>query len=258
MKQSALVGLVSFLSFVGGLAISPSSQAQKAPANQNNEPIARATSTPSPCPEPDEFPKLIDDSYVTTFNGARLNLDYDSGIASEYVTWAVNSSRITPLSNGNVLVNLGDTLYRLDGQRHVVWSYPTAQVIFDYAYVDSTNLIYATAGDNIMFILNATTGKAEFSDSRNGSAAFGVAEKYGNDMCLVTDNFVVYRERSRGDKFEPMKDGITCWRGTTILWHLDFPPDAELVVNGKRILAVTKSRKAIYVNEIIPPQIKSE
>jgi len=55
-----------------------------------------------------------------------------------------------------------------------------------------------------------------------------------------------------------MKDGITCWRGTEILWHLDFPPDAELVVNGKRILAVTRSKKAIYVNEIAPPQTKSE
>jgi len=36
-----------------------------------------------------------------------------------------------------------------------------------------------------------------------------------------------------------------------IEWHLDFPPDAELVVGGKRILAVTKSKQAIYANEII-------
>jgi hypothetical protein len=109
-----------------------------------------------------------------------------------------------------------------------------------------------------MFIINATTGKVEFSDSRNGSAAYGVAKKYGDDMCLVTDNFVMYREKSRSARIEPMNDGITCWRGTRILWHLDFPPDAELVVSSKRIFAVTKSRKAIYVNEIIPPQTKSE
>ena len=37
-----------------------------------------------------------------------------------------------------------------------------------------------------------------------------------------------------------------------------FPPDAKLIVSGKRILAVTKARKAIYVNEIMPPQTKSE
>jgi hypothetical protein len=68
----------------------------------------------------------------------------------------------------------------------------------------------------------------------------------------------MYRKKFRGDGIEPMNDGITCWRGTKILWHLDFPPDAELVVNGKRIFAVTKSKKAIYLNEIIPPQTKGE
>jgi hypothetical protein len=77
-------------------------------------------------------------------------------------------------------------------------------------------------------------------------------------MCLVTDYFVMYREKFRSTKIEPMKDGVTCWRGTKIIWHLDFPADAELVVNGKRILAVTKSKKAIYLKEIIPPQTKSE
>src|SRR5437667_2568087 len=46
--------------------------------------------------------------------------------------------------------------------------------------------------------------------------------------------------------------------GTKILWHLDFHPDAELVVSGKRILAVTKSKKAIYLNEITPPPAKSK
>jgi len=77
-------------------------------------------------------------------------------------------------------------------------------------------------------------------------------------MCLVTDNFVMYREKFRSAKIEPMKDGLTCWQGNKILWHLDFPPDAQLVVNGKRILSVTKSKKSIYVNEINPPQTKSE
>src|SRR5207245_3647824 len=97
-----------------------------------------------------------------------------------------------------------------------------------------------------------------YMDSRNGSAAYGVAQNYGDDMCLIIDNFVMYREKFRGDGIKPMNDGITCWRGTKILWHLDFPPDAELVVSGKRILAVTKSKKAIYVKEIDPHSGKRE
>jgi hypothetical protein len=256
MKKSVLVGLVSFLSFVGGIAVNSSSQTQKAPSNQSG-PTERATSTPTRCPEPDPFPRLLDDKYVTKFNGARIDLDYDTGVMSGDIPWAVDAAKVTPLKGGDVLVNLGDSLYRLNRQ-HVVWRHPTAQTVFDYAYIESTNLIYGTAGDNIMFILNATTGEVKSSDSRNGRAAYGVAKKYGDNMCLVTDNFVMYREGFRDKDIEPMKDGITCWRGAKILWHLDFPPDAELVVSGKRILAVTKSKKAIYIKEITPPQTKSE
>jgi hypothetical protein len=105
-----------------------------------------------------------------------------------------------------------------------------------------------------MFVLDAADGKELTANSRNGSAWYGVAEKYGDDMCLVTDNFRWYRERDWHDKMDPIKDGITCWRGTTKLWHQDFPPDAKLIVSGKRILAVTKSKQAIYVNQIMPPQ----
>jgi len=228
MKQYVLAGLISLFLIAGGLAVVSSSHSQRAPSDQDTVPTSRATSTSTPCPEPDQFPGLVDDNYVTKFNGARLDLDYTDGLTSEDVPWSVNSAKITPLRNGELLVSLGDTLYRLDRQRHIVWSHPTAQMLIDYAFVDSTNLVYATAGDNIMLILNATTGKVEFSNSRNGIAAYGVAEKYGDDMCLVTDNFVMYREKSRDDKIEPMKDGITCWRGVKIVWRLDFPPDATL------------------------------
>ncbi|HEV7472848.1 MAG TPA: hypothetical protein VGN90_02295 [Pyrinomonadaceae bacterium] len=257
MKKYVLVCFGILLSFFGGLTVNYSSHAENTSRSQSNAPVAQAVSTPTPCSEPEQSPGLLDDSYITKFNGVAIDLGY-GGAGAEDVPWVVESAEITPLSNGDMLVNMGDTLYRLDDQRHVIWSYVTAQMVFDYAYVESTDLVYVTAGDNTMLILNATSGAVEFSDSRNGSAAFGVAGKYGDDMCLVTDNFVMYREKVRHDNIEPMKDGITCWRGTTILWHLDFPPDANLVVNGKRILAVTKSSKATYVNEIVPPQAKSK
>jgi hypothetical protein len=257
MKKYAFVGFGILLSFFGGLTVSYSSHAENTARSQSNVQVAPAISTPTPCLEPEESSQLLDDSYVTKFNGAAIDLGYD-GVGAEDVPWVVDSAKITPIGTGDMLVNMGDTLYRLDEQRYVIWSSPTGPAVFDYTYVESTNLIYTTAGDNIMVILNATTGAEEFITSRNGSAAYGVTEKYGDDMCLVTDNFVMYREKFRRDKIEPMKDGITCWRGTKILWRLDFPPDATLVVNGKRILAVTRSKKAVYVNEIFPPQAKSE
>jgi len=259
MKKTLLLALVSLLSFVAGFIVNSSGKAQEAqPSTQNVSLSDAAIPSSTPCPQEDAFPKLIDEKHLTKFNGLRLNLDYDSGILADDIPFALDSAKVTPLRGGDLLVSLGDTLYRLNRQHHVVWRHHTAQLMFDFAYVESTNLIYGTAGDNVMFVLNATNGKVLTGESRNGSAAFGKVLNYGEDMCLVMDNFVIYRERGRGAGIEPMKDGITCWRGTKILWHLDFPPDSELVVNGKRVLAVTKSRKAIYVNEIAPPEIKSE
>jgi hypothetical protein len=46
-----------------------------------------------------------------------------------------------------------------------------------------------------------------------------------------------------------MKDDITAWRGTRVLWHADFPPDADLIINGTRIFGVTKTRTKVYVME---------
>jgi hypothetical protein len=257
MKQFFLTGLAASLSFLVGLTVNSSSDAQKSPSNQNVL-NAQATSAPTPCPQTDEYPKLIDDKYITTFNGPKLALYYDSNARIEDVPFSIESAKISALADGGLLASLGNSLYRFDRHHHVVWRYYSSWMIFDYDYVEATNLIYGTASDNVMFIVDAATGKEKHSESRNGSASYGVAVKYGDDMCLVTDNNVMYREKFRGDNIEPMKDGITCWQGTKILWHLDFPPDAELVVNGKRILAVTKSKKAIYVNEITPLQTKSE
>lgn len=257
MKQALLISIVSVVSFATGLTFNSPGRASKSRDNSQSISSSSAVASPTPCPE-EEFPKLINDRHVTKFNGQRLNLEYASGVQAADIPFALNEAQVTVIGDGGLLVSLGDTLYRLNRQREVIWRYQTAQLMFGFAYVESTNLVYGTAGDNVMFVLDASNGKVLTSDSRNGSAAYGVAAKYGDDMCLVTDNFVMYREKSRGDEMEPMKDGITCWRGTRILWHRDFPPDADLVVNGKRILAVTKSKTAIYVQEITPPQTKSE
>lgn len=200
----------------------------------------------------DEYPKLTDDRYISKFNGTKLKLNYGSWALPVDIPSFIQDAKIIPLKTGGLLVNLEDTLYRLDRRSQIVWKYKEAQPIMDFSHVESTSLIYGTAGDNVMFILDATSGKKQHRDSRNGSAAYGVAQNYGSDMCLVTDYFEVYREKARN--VPPMNDGITCWRGEKALWHQEFPPDAQLVVNGNKILAVTKTKTGIYLNEIHPPK----
>lgn len=258
MKQARLILLFSLASFVAGFALSSArhgrlSYAQPGKADSSAPP---ASQQPSPAQTQNtqaEFPRLADDRYVTESNGTRLELDYGSWGGDADIPYLIDEAKLIPLKGGGLLVNLGDTLYRLDGKHRTVWAHSETQVIFDYALVEATNLIYGTAGDNVMFILDAASGEKLHGDSRNGSAAYGVALKYGNDMCLVTDYFAAYREKARGVT-PPMSDRITCWRGTRGLWTQDFPPDAQLVVNGDRILAVTKTKTGIYVNEISVPK----
>ena len=168
------------------------------------------------------------------------------------IPYYISTAKILPIKNGGLLVIVENMLYRLDATHNIVWKYREAQPIFDFSLVDSTGLVYGTAGDNVMFILNMADGRTVHRDSRNGSAAYGVTVNYGTDSCLVMDNFSIYREKA--PTVPPMNDGITCWRGSTVLWKQDFPPGADLVVNSDRILAVTKTKTGIYVNEVRPPK----
>jgi hypothetical protein len=186
-------------------------------------------------------------------NGTKLLLKYqclDEGVPDPV--------QFLPLPSGSMLAGVCNTLYMLDTQRKVVWEYPVPQMLFDFTFIEATGLVYGTAGDNTMFILEASSGKELVFESRNGRAAYGVVKAYGSDQCLVTDYYGGYRENNPNPKTIPLTpDGITAWRGTKVLWHADFPADAELVVNGNKILAVSKTKDGIFVKEIEVPRGKN-
>lgn len=256
MKKTSTIIIVSVASFLAGalfmlLLNNPVSQAQ----NTDNQP--KPTSTPGfsqLSDEHNEVPKLLDDEFVTDFAGKKLNLENPVDFSKDNLPFFIKNAKILPLKSQGLIVRFGDKIYKFDDKLKVVWTYKVAQSIIDFSFVDATNLIYGTAGDNIVFILNAETGKELFINGRNGRASYGVVQNYGKDTALVMDDFVMYREGSRYKNYASLNDGISLWRGTKELWHLDFPPDAELVVNDKRILAVTKTTAGIYIKEIFPPQ----
>jgi hypothetical protein len=219
---------------------------------------AAPQASPSPCSTPyDEAadldrlthtPALLE--WENKHNGAQLPLRYED----ETLRWGLSEGKVVVTPSGRTLATAGDTLYMLDAsRRRVIWKYTTFQMVFDFAYVEATGLVYATAGDNVMFILDAATGRERYTEGRNGSASYGAVIPYGDDSCLVMDSFGFYRSAYTGG-YAPTADGVTAWRGTKILWHVDVPPDAELQVVGKRIYAVTKTKTRILVREIKVPK----
>jgi hypothetical protein len=219
---------------------------------------AAPQASPSPCPAAyDEEADLEAHLHTRALlewenrhNGAQLPLRYDE----ETLRWGLSEGKVIITPSGRTLATAGDTLYMLDaGRRRVVWEYSVTQIVFDFAYIEATNLVYATAGDNMMFILDASTGRELYTEGRNGSAAYGAVLPYGEDACLVMDSFGFYRSPYTGG-YAPTADGVTAWRGTKMLWHRDVPPDAKLQVVGRRIYAVTKTKSRILVKEIKVPK----
>jgi hypothetical protein len=200
----------------------------------------------------------IDSEFRNKLNGHKLDLNYEPRFESDYA-----ESNITLLSTGQMLVGIGEALYMLNQDLQVAWKYEVPQMLFDYAIIESTGLIYVTAGDNNMFILEASTGKQLYRDFRNGRAGYGEVVPYKENQCLILDNFSGYRYdwnklREMPSIISSWKDGITAWQGTEVLWHRDFPPDAELMIKGDKIYAMTKTRMNIYVSEISVPKTKKK
>ena len=197
---------------------------------------------------------LLIDEYITDFNGTKLPLDYPENVSKENLSTYIETAKVLPLKTQGFIVGFGDKIYKFGNKLQVVWKYKTAQQVIAFAFVETTNLIYGTAGDNAMFILDAETGKELHTYGRNGRAAYGIVQKFGKDTAIVMDNFSMYREGDRNINYASMNDGISLWHNTKEIWHQDFPPDAELVVNDKRILAITKTTAGIYIKEIFAPR----
>ena len=230
------------------IAATPQSQTEEL---KGNEALQAREATPNPCRE-----YLDDGPFRVKLNGKRVHLAHNPRFEDEFA-----DAKIKTLSTGQMIIGLGDALYLLSDKRRVEWKVTVPQFLIDYAPIEATGMVYVTAGDNIMLILELATGKELYGNGRNGSAAYGQMEPYGEDQCLILDNYVGYRwKQSESEKNDPtwwtpelMGDGIAAWRGTKELWHRDFPPDAELLVQGRKIYAVTKTKSNIYIQEIAVP-----
>jgi hypothetical protein len=195
--------------------------------------------------------ELIDDNdFHPKLNGWEIPLGNEPLSDDE-----IAGVKVITLSKGRSLVGARDSLTMFDSQKRVIWEFALAgNPLIDFDVVETTGLVYGTAGDNMMFILNLSSGKELKVIGRNGSAAFGEVRAYGKDLCLIKDNFWGYRQKLPDPKFEPMKDGLTAWRGTKLLWQVDFPPDAELIVSGKKIFALTRTKTKVYLKEVFLPR----
>jgi hypothetical protein len=232
MKRTAAAVLVFIGAFFGGLAVRPTSMIQASrPADHGRQ---------------SEHFEMDNANVKNSSPGTRLNLaptciDEDGSPLS----------KMHSLPSGEVLLGICDTLFLLDSHRRVKWQYIVPQVLVDFSFIPSTGLVYGTAGDNNMFILDASSGKELVRNSRNGAVAYGQVVPYEGDMCLILDDNSGYRERL---KDESVEDGLTAWKGTEAVWNTELPPGAQLIITGAKILALTNNKEGVFIKEISVPE----
>jgi len=163
----------------------------------------------------------------------------------------VAKAKTSVLPDGKILIGLCNKLFMLNRDRSALWEYRVPQLLYDFVFIPNTGLIYGTAGDNNMFILEASSGRELLRNSRDGSGAYGEVKPYGNDMCLITDNLWGYRNNLNDPS---IKDAVTAWRGTEKLWSVELPPDAKLIVDGGKISALTITKDGIFITDIDVPK----
>jgi hypothetical protein len=226
-------------------------------SNQPTPPTSVALQRAAIADAQDDDPRTKEYSFRAKLNGPKLQLEFTAGSERDWL-----EAKVKPLSTGQMLVGVHKVLYLLNRNHQVQWQFTVAQELYDFAAVESTGLVYATSGDNAMYIVSLSNGKEVYGNGRTGSAAYGQVEPFGKDQCLILDDFQGYRMKMSDNELNDpswwkrptMSDGLTAWRGTKKLWHRDFPPDANLLVKGSTIYAVTKTRTSLYIRKIDRPE----
>jgi hypothetical protein len=159
------------------------------------------------------------------------------------------------LSPDRMLVSVNDTMYLLNAKKEVIWKTKIDMVA--PPIVDSTGAIFGIRSDLGQFSVNAKTGEVSyFGRGVGGSHShYTQIKPYTGNQYLIVENTQFYRDGNLCYPKCPMRsDALYAWSGQRLLWSTDFPPNAELQVWGNKILAVTKQKNSVVVQEVALPR----
>ncbi len=167
--------------------------------------------------------------------------------------------RIRPvaLPDGRLLLSRFGTVYMLDASGKQLWKYETnsenESLTSEPAYNAETNEIGVVGSDLLFVRLDAATGEEKWRATTVGGASFVNVAAYGRGFLVVVD-MTHYRD---AEKMEHIKyrdqDRLDYWGQTdNDGWSADFPIGAQLLVNGKHIYAVRRTRSELRLRELQP------
>jgi len=164
---------------------------------------------------------------------------------------------ISPLAlpGGRTLLTRGATLHMLDAKDRIMWSWSTGDegspFITDQPIVDSSGAIYIVGTGQTHFALDASTGCVKWGGMTGSRIAHRQIEKYVDDQYLILADHSGDDDPKHGYLPENV---LEAYKGQDLIWSINFPRDAKLMVRKGKIYAVIYWREgSVEMREIEPP-----
>jgi hypothetical protein len=149
------------------------------------------------------------------------------------------------VSPDRLLVPVGDTLYMLGSNNHILWHYSfEPDIIYDVT-VDAKGDIYVAAGEALILVLNSSGKEVWRTGMSSGSASYSQIRTFGAGFLVVIDMDAYRRKGSTSD------DILQFWKDKALVWEKPFPRNARLQIVGNRILAIVITKDGREITEIL-------
>jgi hypothetical protein len=163
------------------------------------------------------------------------------------------------LPDGRMVLTIGDTVYMVGADGKQLWKYANPYgdtLTSEPAFNAERNEIGLVCQDAYFVRLDAATGNKIWDWAMNGSPFYRSVAPYGKGYLTVI-GMEYYRENNLGFGAWKQTDQLRYYGDSQKdIWTIDFPINAELVVNGNKIYAVIHKKDEIQLQELHPPSEK--
>lgn len=164
--------------------------------------------------------------------------------------WPVHQLQPVPIGDGRLIVSIADTVYMLGPDGKQLWKYQNETLRCGPAFNASTNEVAVVMYDLQAVRLDASTGQVKWKSNAVGRASYASVASYGRGFLVLID-MSGYRDQLDSKT----QDKLEYWENSEqSSWSIEFPSQAELVVDGKRIYALSRSREELRLQELHAPE----
>jgi hypothetical protein len=160
--------------------------------------------------------------------------------------------RNVALADGRALAAVGDSLYMLDSDNRILWTWTAdGPPLTDLPIIDSRGIIYAIGYDLLWVAIDSISGREIWRGTACGGAVYTQIGLIRDDIYFVVVDMGGYREKLAD---ATIKDELYLCRGNDIMWTRDIPSNSVVAPqDGTLIVTHGSGARARRFRMRIPP-----